>query len=115
MSSLVAEAPRTTVQVPSWPVRNDPQASLTQGFFGPSATEAIDPDASIAALYEPGAAPAVESVIVPTGLPGVDLVPGSIALTLHNTPDPAGWPDSQDGVRIFLDDVGGDYDVVLIG
>jgi len=30
MSSLVAEAPRTTVQVPSWPVRNDPQASLSR-------------------------------------------------------------------------------------
>ena len=30
MSSLVAEAPRTTVQVPFWPVHEQPQASLSR-------------------------------------------------------------------------------------
>jgi chromosome partitioning protein len=93
---------------------NDPQASLTQGFLGPVATEAIDPNASVAALYEPGTSPLPESLVVPTGLPGIDLIPGSIALTLHNTPDPAGWPDRQEGVRSFLDDAGPDYELVLI-
>jgi chromosome partitioning protein len=95
-------------------VDNDPQASLTQGFLGPAAAEAIDPGASVAALYEPGACPVPEAVVIPTGLPGVDIVPGSIALTLHNTPDPVGWPDRQGGIRSFLEDAGADYELVLI-
>jgi chromosome partitioning protein len=95
-------------------VDNDPQASLTQGFLGPAATEAIDPAASVAALYEHGAAPAPEAVIIPTGLPGVDLVPGSIALTDHNVPHGAGWGDGQWALRSFLDEVGSEYDLALI-
>ena len=30
MSSLVAEAPRTVARVPFWPVRDQPQASLSR-------------------------------------------------------------------------------------
>ena len=32
---------------------NDPQASLTNGFWGPEAPRALDPAESIAALYDP--------------------------------------------------------------
>ena len=32
-------------------VDNDPQASLTQGFFGPDATEALDPSRTVHAIY----------------------------------------------------------------
>lgn len=95
-------------------VDNDPQASLTQGFFGPSAAESVPAAASVAALYDPFDTPPASSVVVPTGLAGVDLVPGSIALTDHNVPDRARWPDRQDGLRAFLAGVAGSYDLALV-
>src|SRR3954471_20813901 len=49
---------------------NDPQSSLTQGFWGPVATRALDPSATIAALYA-GDRPFPGQVIHPTGIPGV--------------------------------------------
>ena len=45
---------------------NDPQASLTQGFWGPVATAGLDPAATIAAIYA-GRDPFPEQVIRPTG------------------------------------------------
>src|SRR5919205_395596 len=43
-------------------VDNDPQASLTQGFWGPVATAALDPGATVAALYR-GLEPLPEQVV----------------------------------------------------
>src|SRR3954452_3068900 len=57
-------------------VDNDPQASLTQGFWGPQATRQLDPSQTIAALYA-GYSPFPDQVIHPTGIAGVDLLPGS--------------------------------------
>src|ERR687897_993846 len=68
-------------------VDNDPQASLTQGFWGPVATAALDPATTVAALYA-GDEPFPEQVIRPTGIPGVDLLPGSRVATDWNVPRP---------------------------
>jgi chromosome partitioning protein len=94
-------------------VDNDPQSSLTQGFWGPTAALAVDPAETVAAVYSGDAFP--DRVIRPSGVAGVDLVPGSVRSTRHNVPVPeeADW-DAQTCLRSFLDDVRGRYDVVLI-
>lgn len=93
---------------------NDPQASLTQGFWGPVATAGLAPSATIAALYA-GDEPFPEQVIRPTGVEGIDIVPGSKAATDHNVPRPheAGWA-AQTCLRSFLDEAKAGYDLVLI-
>src|SRR5438270_1516503 len=67
-------------------VDNDPQSSLTQGLWGPVAARQVDPSATVAALYA-GDFPFPEQVIHPSGVPNVDLVPGSRRSTSHNVPD----------------------------
>ena len=56
----------------------DPQASLTQGFFGPEAMRAAGFGESVATLYDPEFAAVPEAVIRPTGVTGVAIVPGSV-------------------------------------
>src|SRR3954462_11668175 len=70
---------------------NDPQASLSQGFWGPVATAELTPSATVAALYA-GLDPVPEQIIRPTGVPGVDLIPGSKAATDFNVPRPQDAP-----------------------
>jgi len=95
-------------------VDNDPQASLTQGFWGPVATAELDPASTIAALYA-GDEPFPEQVIRPTGLSGVDILPGSKVATDFNVPRPQdAGPALQSCLRSFLAEVAGRYDLVLI-
>jgi chromosome partitioning protein len=95
-------------------VDNDPQASLTQGFWGPIATAALDPATTIVAIYA-GDEPFPEQVIRPTGLDRIDLVPGAQAASDYNTPrgHQAGFA-AQTALRSFLDEARRDYDLVLI-
>jgi chromosome partitioning protein len=93
---------------------NDPQASLSRGFFGPDAVDSIDPSETVAALYA-GHRPFAWQVVRPTGVGGINLVPGSKAATLHNVPGPEWAPvEEQECIRDFLADVSGDYDICLI-
>jgi chromosome partitioning protein len=95
-------------------VDNDPQSSLSQGFWGPAATASLEPGETIAAVYA-GDDPFPEQIIRPSGLPGVDLLPGSMAATRYNVPVPHESPDeSQRCLRGFLTDVRDRYDLVLI-
>lgn len=95
-------------------VDNDPQSSLTQGFWGPIAARQVDPSATVAALYN-GDFPFPEQVIHPTGIAGIDLVPGSRRSTSHNVPDPhLADSELQNCLRVFLDDVRDRYDIVMI-
>jgi chromosome partitioning protein len=95
-------------------VDNDPQASLTQGFWGPAATRQLDPGETIAGVYA-GDEPFAAQVIKPTGIPGIDLMPGSKRATRFNVPEPhESTPEAQACLREFLADVRGAYDVVLI-
>lgn len=95
-------------------VDNDPQASLSRGFYGPDAVDAIEPTETVAAIYA-GGRPFAEQVIRPTAFPGIDLVPGSKAAALYNRPGPE-WADrdEQDCLREFLGQVRDDYDLTLI-
>jgi chromosome partitioning protein len=91
----------------------DPQSSLTQGFWGPATTRQLDPSATIAAVLC-GDRPHPEQVIHPSGLAGVDLVPGSRSATSFNTPDPhLADAEDQGAIREFLDEASVGYDVVL--
>jgi chromosome partitioning protein len=95
-------------------VDNDPQASLTQGFWGPAATRQIDPAETIAGVYA-GDEPFPGQVVKPTGIPGIDIVPGSKRATRYNVPEPHECrPELQGCLREFLADVRGDYDLVLV-
>lgn len=92
---------------------NDPQGSLSQGFWGPTPARRIDPAETIAALYA-GDSPFPEQVIKPSGIAGIDIVPGSKAATDYNVPRPGDAPEGrQHCIRSFLADVEG-YDVALI-
>ena len=93
---------------------NDPQASLSQGFWGPVATAGLDPAATIAAIYA-GLDPFPEQVIRPAGIAGIDLIPGSKRATDFNVPRPFEVPaEAQACLRAFLADVRDRYDLVLI-
>src|SRR4051794_7107419 len=95
-------------------VDNDPQSSLTQGFFGPVATLQIDPSETIDAILR-GEEPYPAVVIKPTGVPDVDLVPGSKRATLLNVPAPhLAHPVRQSSRRGFLDEVKAGYDMVIV-
>src|SRR3954462_2859526 len=86
-------------------VDNDPQASLTQGFWGPLAPRQISPSAATAALYA-GDEPPPDQVIKPTGIAGIDLLPGSKHATRFNVPMPHECdPETQGCMRDFLADV----------
>ncbi len=93
---------------------NDPQASLTQGFWGPEATRRIGRAESVAALYDAATTPIPEVLIRPTGFDGVSIVPGSKHLTPFNMMPPETWLASERGMREFLAEVRDDFDVTLI-
>jgi chromosome partitioning protein len=94
-------------------VDNDPQSSLTQGLWGPSVALGVDPAETIAAVYTGEAL--AERLVKPSGIAGVDLIPGSVHSTRHNVPVPyeADW-DAQTGLRGFLDELRDRYDLILI-
>ena len=95
-------------------VDNDPQASLTQGFWGPEATRQVGRADGVAALYDEALAPIPEALIRPTGLEGVSIVAGSKHLTRYNMMPPESWPDFERGMREFLSEVRDDFDLTLI-
>ena len=95
-------------------VDNDPQSSLTQGFWGPAIARKFDPSATIAAIYA-GDLPYPETVVHPTGIAGIDLIPGSRRSTSHNVPDPhLADHELQFCLRTFLEEVRDRYDLVMI-
>ena len=94
-------------------VDNDPQASLTAGFLGPTAARQLDPAGTIAAVLG-GQDPFPETVIRPTDFPDIDLLPGSRFAASYNVPDPHLTPyEHQVRLRDFLTQVRG-YDPVII-
>jgi len=95
-------------------VDNDPQASLTQGFYGPEVTRRIGPAESVAAIYDTAHPPMSESIIRPTGIEGVSIVPGSKHLTEFNMMPRILWREHERGMREFLAEVRDDFDVVMV-
>jgi chromosome partitioning protein len=95
-------------------VDNDPQASLTKGFWGKAGANLFGPNDSVAALYDPRVMPMPGGIIRVTDFPGIYLLPGSRALSDRNmTPRPA-WASAESAMRDFLAEASADYDVILI-
>ena len=93
----------------------DPQASLTQGFFGPQATRDLPAAATIAALFDPDQIAVPESLVRNTGFPGLDLLPGSRHLTRRqHDARPRSGASSRTALRDALAELAGGYDVILI-
>jgi chromosome partitioning protein len=53
------------------------------------------------------------SLIRPTGIDGVSIVPGSRSLADYNMMSRDGWAASEHGIRDFLEEVSGSYDLIL--
>ena len=93
----------------------DPQASLTQGFFGPVAMKDRPRRETIAALFGDGLIRPSSSLIAATDFDRVHILPGSPHLTNHNVPDPGRSPrDQQRALIPFVRDVARDFDFILI-
>jgi chromosome partitioning protein len=90
----------------------DPQSNLSEGFLG-ARVEELPPDRTVAALYADSFVPDPRALIVPTGVEGVDLLPGSEAMEDYSDPRPAGHR-SQFVLREFVDEVRGDYGMILL-
>lgn len=95
-------------------VDNDPQASATAGFLGAQEARRLDPSATVAAIHA-GDEPFAERVVRASGLPGIDLLPGSRFATRFNVPEPQEAPyEAQVRLREFLAGVREGYDLVWI-
>ncbi len=92
----------------------DPQASLTQGLFGPQATEDLPPRESIVALFDDSYDPDPEALIRPTPFERIALVPGSNGLDDYNIPRPQEAGELQLTLRRFLKEARDSFDVALI-
>lgn len=91
----------------------DPQASISQICLGPEIVDTLPAHQSIVSLLDDAYFGTVESIVKPSGIPGVDLVPGSNALTKFNHPVPEETGGFQDSLREALADVRGCYDAIL--
>jgi len=110
MAGAMAETMGMSVLV----IDNDAQANLTLGFWGLTRTEGLDPDRTVASILR-GDEPHRDTVIHPTGLRGIDIIPSSSVSASHNTTEP--WrlyPGVQLRYRDFLYGVARRYDYVLI-
>jgi chromosome partitioning protein len=94
-------------------VDNDPQSSLTQGLWGPSATRDLDPNRTIDAVYRRGAS--AGQVVHESGVPGVDLIPGSrFAAEFNNSLPHRASRDLQHALKDVVRQASADYDIVML-
>lgn len=92
----------------------DPQASLTQGLFGPQVTEGMFPRETVAGLFDDEFDPDPADLIRPTAFEGIAIVAGSNALDEFNIPRPQDAGEVQLTLRQFLREAAEQYDVALI-
>ncbi len=92
----------------------DPQASLTQGLFGPQATEALPDRSTVVGLFDDSFDPDPDALIKPTPFERISLVPGSNALDDYNVPRPQDTGEIQLTLRRFLKEARDSFDVALI-
>ncbi len=92
----------------------DPQASLTQGLFGPQATEDLPTRSTVAGLFDDSFDPDPAALIRPTAFERISIVPGSNGLDDYNVPRPQETGELQVALRSFLKEARGTFDVALI-
>jgi chromosome partitioning protein len=92
----------------------DPQASLTQGLLGPDVTWGLHPSHTLAALFDDAWGTAAPSLVVPTPIAGVSILPGSEAMEDLNVTRPAETGPLQFVLRDALSEVSAGFDFALI-
>src|SRR3954452_1898155 len=79
----------------------DPQASLSQGYFGPQLVEGLPKAETIAALFDDAYDPDTDELIRPTGFANISIAPATNDLTDHNTPRPEEAGECEEALRDF--------------
>jgi chromosome partitioning protein len=92
----------------------DPQASLTQGLFGPQATEDLPERSTVVGLFDDAVDPDPEALILPTAFERIRIVPGSNGLDDYNVPRPQEAGEIQLSLRRFLKEARQGHDIALI-
>jgi len=92
----------------------DPQANLTQGFFGSQQTANLAWQQTVASLFVDDLDPEPDDLIVSTPVAGVSIVPGSWELNKFDFPQPTLQGDYQLSLRFFVEEVKDAFDVILI-
>ena len=92
----------------------DPQASLTQGFFGPATTEGLPDQKTVLSLFDDSLDPDPAKVLMPTPCEGITILAGANRLDDYNRPRPTEEGPLQTSLRSFLKEVEGQFDVTLI-
>ena len=90
----------------------DPQGSLGQAFFGPSATESLNEHETLAAVFG-GIPPTGGTLVVPTPAAGVSLIRSNLRLARFNVPEPESLGLGQYALGDFLATLAG-FDFTLI-
>lgn len=95
-------------------VDNDPQANLSSGFWGMEAVIGMNPSETIVAVVR-GDDPFPEQVIRPSGVPGIDVLGGSMQLDdfCHAKPTEAEY-EQHVCLKEFLRPISEHYQYVLI-
>lgn len=93
-------------------VDGDPQASLTQGFWGSQGLDELEASRTIAAVYQ--GEPPPERVIHPSGFDGISLLPGHDDATSWNLPPNIEWGHYPLAIRSLIREVRSEYDYCLI-
>ena len=91
----------------------DPQASLTQVCLGPEAIDTIPDDRTLVAILGDDRVGPARGLVRATEIPGIELLPGSNSLSRFNLPEPERTGDLQNTLKLALDELRGDYDVLL--
>jgi chromosome partitioning protein len=91
----------------------DPQASISQICLGPEVVDTLPPGRSVVSLLDDASFATVGAIIQPSGIPGVDLIPGSNSLARFNHPEPEKTGPFQDALKDALAEVRGAYDAIL--
>jgi chromosome partitioning protein len=92
----------------------DPQASLTQGFFGPEWTEARPAAETAVALFNDSFDPDPDKLLVETPCENITLLPGKFDLKPYNEKEPEQAGALQTAVRSFSTEVQDRFDVTLM-
>ena len=92
----------------------DPQASLTQGLFGPQATEDFPVKETVVALFDDECDPDPDTLVRATAFERIKIVPGSNALDDFNVPRPQEMGELQLTLRRFLKEARDSFDIALI-
>ena len=95
-------------------IDNEPQHSLTNGFLGREAAEALSPKLTTAGLFDAKPKPEASDLIIETAFKKIKLVAGSNALDQFNAPPESEPLETQLVVKRFVDQIRDKFDVVLI-